>query len=92
MMSLPEWSWTARAACKGLSLDLFFGPDGERGPRLIEREAEARAVCAGCPVRLQCGNYAVGTPEKYGVWGGFGEDERDAERRRRRRRVQGRAA
>ena len=55
------------------------------GTRL--RERKAKAVCASCPVRLECLNYAVARPEKYGTWGGLNEDERSAERRRRMRRA-----
>jgi len=38
-------------------------------------------------VQLECLNYAVSRPEKYGTWGGLNEEERSAERRRRMRRA-----
>jgi len=44
-------------------------------------------VCASCPVRAECLNYAVSRPEKYGTWGGLNEEERASERRRRMRRA-----
>lgn len=91
-MSITAWSWQDRAACRGADLGLFFGLDGERGPERDRREAAAKAICATCTVRLQCGNYAIRNGEKYGIWGGFSEDERAAERRRRIRRERGRAA
>lgn len=31
--------------------------------------AHARAVCAGCPIRLHCAHFAVATGQS-GVWGG----------------------
>src|ERR1700691_3896228 len=83
----PNWGWQDAAACRGEDLMLFFGPDGERQPERDIRERKAKAVCASCPVRLECLNYAVARPEKYGTWGGLNEDERSAERRRRMRRA-----
>ena len=83
----PNWGWQDAAACRGEDLLLFFGPDGERQPERDVRERKAKAVCAACPVRTECLNYAVGRPEKYGTWGGLNEDERSSERRRRMRRA-----
>jgi WhiB family redox-sensing transcriptional regulator len=82
------WDWTAHAACRGLDINLFFGTDGERydqGARQ-RREAEARAVCASCPVAAECLAHALEHPEKYGTWGQMTEEELKAERRRRTRR------
>jgi len=38
--------------------------------------AEAKAVCAYCPVRADCLGYALATGQDAGVWGGTTEDER----------------
>jgi hypothetical protein len=59
---------------------LFFGPDGERQPERDVRERKAKAICAQCPVRTECLDYALSRPEKYGTWGGLNEDERASER------------
>jgi WhiB family transcriptional regulator, redox-sensing transcriptional regulator len=83
----PDWRWQDNAACRGLAIDLFFGFEGERGSEREDREWEASRVCAGCPVRTDCLDYAVDRPEKYGTWAGLNEDERAAERRRRMRRT-----
>jgi WhiB family transcriptional regulator, redox-sensing transcriptional regulator len=83
----PNWGWQDAAACREEDLILFFGPDGERQPEREIRERKAKAVCADCPVRVECLNYALSRPEKYGVWGGLNEEERAAERRRRMRRA-----
>ena len=72
------------AACKGAGTDLFFGPAAEFVTARQLREAEAKAICAGCPVRLECLAYALDSGEAYGVWGGATEDERRAMRRQRR--------
>ena len=83
----PNWGWQDTAACLNEDLILFFGPDGERQPEREIRERKAKAVCALCPVRADCLNYALSRPEKYGAWGGLNEEERAAERRRRMRRT-----
>src|SRR5450755_3555822 len=70
------WWWDA--ACTGRP-ELFFGPDGENRHAHERREAAAKAVCAGCPVRRPCA--AAGARERFGVWSGAGEAERRAGRR-----------
>ena len=70
-------SWRDAAACRGVDPEVFFP---ERG----ESVAKAKKVCAGCPVRDECLEYAEETLQKFGVWGGLSERQR---RRRRRGRV-----
>jgi hypothetical protein len=72
------------AACKGENPDLFFGPSAEFVTARQQREAQAKAICAGCPVRAECLEFALDTREAYGVWGGLNEDERRAILRRQR--------
>ena len=75
--SLEEfWDWHVEAACRGLGEELFYSPEGERGPRKRRREASAKAICAGCAVRELCAAYALATREPYGTWGGLSEQER----------------
>ena len=81
-----DWSWQNAANCRGEDVVLFFGPDGERQPERDVRERKAKAICAQCPVRSECLEYALSRPEKYGTWGSLNEDERVSERRRRQRR------
>lgn len=82
-----HWGWQDAAACRGEDIELFFGPDGERQPEREVRERKAKSICARCPVRGECLEYALGKPERYGVWGGMNEEERASERRRRSRRA-----
>ena len=73
----PDWrppSWMNRAACKGRT-DLFFAPRAERPPARVRREAAARRVCEGCPVMVDCRDYAHQHTE-YGLWAGESEDDR----------------
>ena len=44
------WEWQLRGACRTVSSDLFFHPEGERGPSRRNRELAAKQVCARCPV------------------------------------------
>lgn len=41
-----------------------------------EQVVRARAVCARCPVRVACREYAVETGAPYGIWGGTTPKER----------------
>jgi WhiB family transcriptional regulator, redox-sensing transcriptional regulator len=79
----PDVSWQRRAACQALDVELFFGPDGESPTAREAREAKARAVCASCPVRIQCLDYALENSIRYGIWGGLNAGDRTRERRRR---------
>lgn len=71
----PE-PWMNDGACIGADPEVFFI---ERGASA----APAKAVCAGCPVREQCLDYALDNCEKFGVWGGKSERERRRLRRAR---------
>lgn len=71
------WDWQLGSACRHADPDLFFHPEGERGPTRDAREAAAKAVCATCPVLAQCRAHALRVREPYGVWGGLSEDDRE---------------
>ncbi len=71
------------AACGGTTAELFFGPEGETPQQREIREAKAVAVCAACPVRAQCLDYALRNSMRDGIWGGLNREERARERRRR---------
>lgn len=67
-------SWEQAAACRDADPELFF-PVGTTGPAVKRQRAEARAVCAGCPVRLSC--LVDGLAESDGVRAGLDAPERD---------------
>lgn len=69
-------AWPLRAACQREDPEIFFHPDGERGPARSRRQAAARAICARCPVIEQCLDYSIRADERYGMWGGLDEEER----------------
>ncbi|MEU4261779.1 WhiB family transcriptional regulator [Streptomyces sp. NPDC025273] len=76
-------NWRMLAACRDEDPDLFF-PIGSTGPALVQTE-DAKAVCAACPVRDQCLEWALENGQDSGVWGGLSENERRALKRRSRR-------
>ncbi len=81
-------SWDQRAACRGHDPSLFFGPNRFEPKReRLAREAAAKEVCRGCPVRRQCRDHAIASGETFGVWGGLGEAERRGMSDRRVRRA-----
>jgi WhiB family redox-sensing transcriptional regulator len=81
--------WQNRAVCGAHAL-LFFGPDGETEPERKIRERKAKVVCASCPVRVECLDYALEQYVRSGIWGGLNETERFRERLRRTRRASAR--
>lgn len=76
LQSVYEWQY--EGSCAGLESARFFSPDRERGSRRSNREEQAKAVCATCPVIEQCREHALSAQEPYGVWGGMTEHERAA--------------
>ena len=72
------WEWQYQGACRDLPAQMFFHPDGERGPSRRDRESAAKAVCAICPVLVACRTHALTLQEPYGIWGGLSEDDRAA--------------
>jgi WhiB family redox-sensing transcriptional regulator len=73
-------SWYHQAACQGEDPELFF-PISTTGPALLQL-AEAKRVCARCPVQAECLRWAILTGMDHGVWGGMSEGERRTLRRR----------
>lgn len=65
--------WWEMAACADGDAERFF-PRG-RGVDLRRQVDAAKAVCARCPVRKKCLNWAL-TMNVSGVWGGCSEYER----------------
>jgi WhiB family transcriptional regulator, redox-sensing transcriptional regulator len=66
--------WASLGACRDSDPDLFF-PIASSGPAL-QQIAEAKAVCALCPVRVDCLSYALETGQDAGLWGGASAEER----------------
>lgn len=73
-------TWQTRGACRTEDPELFF-PVGNAGPARLQAE-EAKAVCARCPVREACLQWALEAGQQSGVWGGMTEEERHLLRRK----------
>lgn len=71
-------NWQRNASCVGIDSSIFYPPTDEESGR-------AKAVCAECPVRQDCLEFAITVREKEGVWGGATAVERQRLVRRRRR-------
>jgi WhiB family transcriptional regulator, redox-sensing transcriptional regulator len=73
-------SWRGEAACRGNTAAWF-------STNKIAITA-AKAVCQGCPVRVECLSAALAQPghDDFGVWGGTTAKERRGMRRRLRSR------
>jgi WhiB family redox-sensing transcriptional regulator len=71
-----NWQWQSTAACREINPEVFFLPENARGSSKRMREAAAKAVCARCPIRLRCLDWALTVGEAYGVWGGMTPQER----------------
>ena len=73
-MSVPPD--TPGAPCLERGPDLWFGSNRHQ-------TAEAKRICVDdCPWLLPCREHGV-RRENHGIWGGWDQDERNAERKRR---------
>jgi WhiB family transcriptional regulator, redox-sensing transcriptional regulator len=75
-------AWRQHARCLGADPDTFY-PENDEDEDF--EGAEAKAICAMCPVAVECLEHAIAVREKFGVWGGLTPKERRRIIRRRRR-------
>ena len=61
-------AWMDSALCATNAPDLFFSDSAHDSVR-------ARKICAACPVRRECFDYAVAGNEEFGVCAGFSARE-----------------
>jgi WhiB family transcriptional regulator, redox-sensing transcriptional regulator len=73
-------SWRQLARCRGIDPEVFYPVSDDE-----DAAEEAKEICALCPVREACLEYALAAREKHGVWGGLTERERRRVLRRRRK-------
>ena len=64
-----EQPWAEQALCAQTDPEAFFPEKGGS-------TREAKKVCAVCPVRTECLEWALEHKERAGVWGGLSERER----------------
>ena len=68
-LDFPEWM--SRGLCAETDPEAFFPEKGAPS-------RSARQVCAVCPVRDQCLEYAMEHDERFGIWGGTSARQRRA--------------
>ena len=76
-MSSRHLQWRTDAACRDDDTSIFFSDDPADAARAV-------AMCAECPVRQACLEFALDSRQADGIWGGLTEMQRRRERRRRR--------
>jgi WhiB family redox-sensing transcriptional regulator len=81
--ALSEAAWQDEGDCRRWAGVIDFFP--KRG----ESAREAKGICASCPVREPCLEFALREKITHGVWGGMTELERRQMRRQRRRQLSG---
>lgn len=67
-------AWKADAACRDSDPELWFPGRGES-------HEQANRICARCPVRQECFDFAMRHGERFGIWGGRSERQRRRLRR-----------
>ncbi|WP_395153234.1 WhiB family transcriptional regulator [Ilumatobacter sp.] len=71
------FDWRSKAACQGDMGSAFYPPLRSEKRSIKEaREKRAKKVCASCVVRTTCLDQALHRGERYGIWGGLTDLER----------------
>lgn len=79
LLNAPPEAWEEHASCAGRDdlVTTFFPEVGGNG-----NSTPAKAICRGCPVRIDCLDFALRHRIEHGVWGGKSPSERKKLRRR----------
>ena len=75
--AVPDWM--AHGACATTTIPDAWHPDTSEptGPEA----RHALKICAGCPVRTECRDYALARPWLTGIWGATTHQQRHQHRR-----------
>ncbi|MFP5225015.1 MAG: WhiB family transcriptional regulator [Actinomycetota bacterium] len=66
---MNEQDWQKQGLCRGIEPEVFF-------PVAEEDAWRAKEICNACPVKEPCLINSLKNRERYGVWGGVSEKER----------------
>lgn len=80
----PPLSWRQRAACRDTNPARFYPEDWDLWDD-DEIQAIKDTYCDVCPVKDECLDFAIGTREIEGIWGGMTHSERKSYIRRQRK-------
>lgn len=78
--SVPVGDWREHADCAGFDPELWYATGTTAAD--LRRSAQAKRICAGCPVRRQCLDDATAregaarADGRHGIWGGLDGRER----------------
>lgn len=78
--NLPAMEWRTDGACRGHNPAWWYPMQGG-----ATHAAKALRICATCPVKQECLDWAIAAGESHGIWGGLMEGERRHEARKRER-------
>lgn len=78
LLGEPTTSWRSEGRCLDSKTHIFFPVTDKTD---IAATVEARKICAGCPVRQECLDFAIST-NQVGIWGGKTTTERAGIRRK----------
>lgn len=82
--SPPPLKWRNKAVCRGVKPIRFYPEDWDFWDEdAIQRVKDE--FCNVCPVREECLDFAIGTREYEGMWGGLTHSERKSHIRRMRK-------
>lgn len=62
-----DTSWMLDGTCRQVDPEMWFP---------VSDNQKARRICAECPVRRQCLDYALANGEQEGIWGGTSANQR----------------
>ena len=69
---MPDRDWMLRADCRSFDPEVFF-PNA----RDLASQKFAESICADCPVRSACDQYAKATRPSHGIWAGRFRNEKN---------------
>lgn len=69
--------WALDGLCREADPEAWY-PVRDKGDGCVGVTSgkHAKRVCARCPVRVECLNWALEHDERFGIWGGLSERER----------------
>ncbi len=68
-VSADDVEWQLKGLCRDYDPEPWFSTK-------VNEQRIAKKICLGCPVILQCREWALDKHEFFGVWGGMTSDER----------------
>lgn len=67
---MSDLSWMDDAACRGHDPELWFPVEIFSRQTFTVQVNRALAICADCPVRVDCFVYGKKSKQRFGIWGG----------------------